>query len=230
MIANIEEGRTSAAWQAICRSQAIIEFDVEGRILWANDVLLCLLDYRLEDITSQHHRIFCAPEFSRSSEYAAFWRKLATGEFHAGRYARRARDGSTVYFQATYNPVPGADGRPERILKIASDVTRQVQLEHEVQSRYEEGQRLQAELQRGNAQLQSSMGELAAIVSTIGGIANQTNLLALNARIEAARAGEAGQGFAVVANEVKKLAGDTRLATQRAAEMMKRSVGADLAA
>lgn len=115
--------RMKAAWTAICLSQAVIEFDMDGRIRWANDVFLDIMGYRLEELVGRHHRILCDPESVASPDYAAFWRKLGSGEYHSGQYPRRTRDGSTVYLQATYNPVLGEDGRPEHILKIATDIS-----------------------------------------------------------------------------------------------------------
>nr|WP_277926011.1 methyl-accepting chemotaxis protein [Sphingomonas sp. JXJ CY 53] len=115
-----------------------------------------------------------------------------------------------------------AEGRPRKVVKIASDISRQVALEREVQERLEDRWRFQAELQRGNAQLKATMEELSGIVASIGAIATQSNLLALNATIKAARAGDSGRGVAVVASEVKRLAGETRSATDRAANMMAR--------
>lgn len=132
-----------------------------------------------------------------------------------------------MWIQASYNPILDGDGRPRKVVKIASDVTRQVLLEQEVQARLAEADIFQLELQEGKTQLEDTMAGLAGIVSSIGQIASQTNLLALNATIEAARAGEAGRGFAVVANEVKKLAGDTRSATEKAGRMMKREALAE---
>ncbi|UXC92619.1 methyl-accepting chemotaxis protein [Sphingobium sp. RSMS] len=99
-------------------------------------------------------------------------------------------------------------------------MTRQVRQEREARHRLADSHRLQHDLERQKNALEKTMTQLADIVSTIRGIAAQTNMLALNARIEAARAGEAGRGFAVVAGEVKKLADDTRIATERAAAMM----------
>jgi len=225
-----EDARTAAAWTAICRSQAVIEFDTGGHVLWANAIFLELMGYRLDQIVGQHHRIFCDAEQVGAPDYAAFWAKLGSGAFDAGLYRRVARDGREVWLQATYNPVLDPDGRPVRIVKFATDVTRQVKLEHEVQLRFDEGQLFQDQLQHGKQQLEATMHELSAIVRAIGDIAAQTNLLALNAAIEAARAGEAGRGFAVVASEVKKLAGDTRAATDKAADMMKRGAARALAA
>lgn len=200
---------TEAAWAALCRSQAVIEFDTSGTVLWANDVFVSLMGYRLAQVVGQHHRIFCTPELAASPAYAEIWRKLGSGDFLTGEYPRLTRGGKVVYLQATYNPVLDADGRPERILKIAADVS--------------DRREVQSELQRGNEQLKAALEELGGIVTSIGEIASQTNLLALNATIEAARAGESGRGFAVVAGEVKKLAGDTRAATERAAGMMARA-------
>lgn len=190
-----------AAWAAIERSQAVIEFTPEGTILDANAVFCTLLGYPREALIGRHHRMFCEPAYAASVEYAALWRKLSNGDFDSGEYRRITADGKPIWLQATYNPVLGDDGRPERILKIASDIT-------------------EAKTLAGT--LEATVSELDAIVRTISDIAQQTNLLALNATIEAARAGEAGRGFAVVATEVKKLANDTRLATERAAAMTMR--------
>ncbi len=188
-----------AAWEAICRSQAVIEFALDGMILWANPVFLKIMDYTLREIVGRHHALFCEQAYVRSSGYAAFWAKLGQGEFDVGEYRRRRKDGGEVWLQATYNPILDSSGKPERILKIATDVTISKML--------------------GN-RLETVLGQLASVVASINGLAAQTNLLALNATIEAARAGDAGRGFAVVASEVKKLAGDTRLATETAAEML----------
>jgi methyl-accepting chemotaxis protein len=212
------EGRQNA----IDLSQAVIEFDLTGQILDANRNFLAAFGYAREELVGRHHRVLCDDAHIRSPAYAEFWRRLASGAYHSGRYSRRARDGREVWIQATYNPILDAEGRPRKVVKIATDITRQVVLEQEVETRLAEGRRFQSELERGNAQLKSTMDELTAIVGAIGRIASQTNLLALNATIEAARAGDAGRGFAVVASEVKKLADDTRLATERAAEMLKR--------
>lgn len=188
-----------AVWDAICRSQAVIEFAPDGAILWANDLFLATMGYALGEIVGRHHRIFCDEGQARSAAYAALWEKLGQGDFDAGEYRRLGKNGQEVWLQATYNPVFNAEGRVERILKIATDTTPSKIL---------------------RAELKSTVDGLVDIVDTISGIANQTNLLALNATIEAARAGEAGRGFAVVAAEVKKLAGDTRAATDRARAMV----------
>ena len=188
-----------AAWDAICRSQAVIEFDPRGIILWANDSFLATMGYALADVEGRHHRIFCEPGYADTPAYADFRRKLGRGEFDAGEYKRVGKGGRAIWLQATYNPVFRADGSVERILKIATDTTPAHQLRME---------------------LRNTVDGLSDIVNSIGLIANQTNLLALNASIEAARAGEAGKGFAVVAAEVKKLAGDTRSATDRARAMV----------
>lgn len=198
VVAQSARGLT-AGWSAICRSQAVVEFSPLGEVLWANDVFLRLLGYELSEVQGRHHRIFCEPGYARSAEYAAFWHKLGQGNYDGGEYKRLRRDGRRVWLQATYNPVLDDNGAPERILKIAVDITAAKSLSEE---------------------LEIVVAELSGIVGTISGIAQQTNLLALNATIEAARAGDAGRGFSVVASEVKKLAGDTRLATDQAVAMV----------
>ncbi|AUW59496.1 methyl-accepting chemotaxis protein [Sphingobium sp. SCG-1] len=206
---------------AIDRSQAVIEFDLQGNILSVNDNFLRIFGYSAAELVGRHHRVLCDPAFAQSLEYRDFWKRLGSGSFNAGRYCRRDRNGNSVWIQATYNPILNADGLPWKILKIASDVSHQVMLEGQVHDRLEEGIRLQQALEDRRADLERKIAQISEIVGSIGQIAQQTNMLALNAAIEAARAGEVGRGFAIVASEVKKLAIDTREATDRAAAMMR---------
>jgi len=205
---------------AVRHSAAVVDFALDGTVLDANDNFLTLIGYTRDEVVGAHHRLFCDPAISQSSDYRHFWDRLAQGHFESSRFPRRTRDGREIWLQATYNPVFDPVGRPLKIVKIASDVTAQVELEREVQKRLDEVQQFKLDVEDKKQTLEWTMGRLAGIVSTIGDIASQTNLLALNAAIEAARAGEAGRGFAVVATEVKKLASDTRAATALATGMM----------
>ena len=95
----------SSMMDAINRVQALIEFDLQGRVLHANSNFLKVFGYTLDEVVGQHHRLFCEPEFSRSSEYDLFWKHLASGELHAGEFKRLAKNGQAVWIQASYNPI-----------------------------------------------------------------------------------------------------------------------------
>jgi methyl-accepting chemotaxis protein len=115
--------RMSAVIDALDKSQAVIEFHMDGTVVTANDNFLHLLGYRLEEIQGKHHRIFVEEEHRQSHEYQDFWAKLNRGEYQAGEFARVCKDGSIVYIQASYNPVLDKDGKPVKVIKYASDIT-----------------------------------------------------------------------------------------------------------
>ena len=200
---------------AINRSMAMIEFNLQGEVLTANDNFLNTMGYRLEDIRGKHHRLFCNREEADSAGYKSFWAQLNRGEYVSGRFQRVGRNGQPIWLRATYNPVFDSNGKLYKVVKFASDVTEQVQ-HQEAESRaariaYDTALQTDATAQQGAQVVQHTVevmqgiaGELnraaegisavseqsemiSSIVQTIRGIAEQTNLLALNAAIEAAR-------------------------------------------
>nr|WP_269330095.1 PAS domain-containing methyl-accepting chemotaxis protein [Kineosporia babensis] len=108
---------------AISRSQAVIEFDLDGNVLDANDAFLDLMGYRIHELRGQHHRLFLKPEEAGSPEYRQFWEKLGRGEFDSGEYRRVTKTGAEVWIRATYNPILNAEGKPFKVVKFATDVT-----------------------------------------------------------------------------------------------------------
>src|SRR5262249_21161732 len=111
----------------------VIEFNLEGKILHANDNFLNTVGYRLEEIKGQHHSMFVDPVYRAGDEYRRFWEKLGRGEYDAGQYKRIGKAGKEVWIQASYNPILDADGRPFKVVKYATDVTAQVQLSHQME-------------------------------------------------------------------------------------------------
>jgi len=108
---------------AISKSQAVIEFDLSGTILTANENFCATMGYRLEEIEGQHHSMFAAPDFARSKEYSEFWRALGRGEYQAAEYLRLGKGGKEVWIQASYNPIFDMNGHPYKIVKYATDIT-----------------------------------------------------------------------------------------------------------
>ncbi|CAK13828.1 PAS domain-containing methyl-accepting chemotaxis protein [Pseudomonas entomophila] len=237
--------------KALMRSTAVIEFNLDGQVLAANDRFLQTMGYNLEQVRGKHHRMFCDPEEASSVGYQQFWDKLRRGEFVADRFKRIDAHGRVVWLEASYNPIIDAHDVLYKVVKFATVITDQVNqelavaqaadiayttsLETDSSARKATDVVTQTvEVMRG---LEGSMQDAAdgiqaldkqskvigAIIKTISDIAGQTNLLALNAAIEAARAGEQGRGFAVVADEVRQLASRTSSATEEIAKVVQQN-------
>lgn len=109
--------------QAIHKAQAIIEFSMDGIILTANNNFLKAVNYNVDEIVGKHHRIFCESNYANSIDYKLFWEKLARGEFESGEFRRFGKNAKEVWLQASYNPILDSNGKPQKIVKIASDIT-----------------------------------------------------------------------------------------------------------
>jgi methyl-accepting chemotaxis protein len=112
--------------EAIGKSQAVIEFNLDGTIITANDNFLAALGYSLGDIKGRHHSMFVDPAERDTPAYREFWAKLNRGEYEAGEFKRIARGGREIYIQASYNPILDLNGKPFKVVKYASDITKQV--------------------------------------------------------------------------------------------------------
>jgi methyl-accepting chemotaxis protein len=110
----------------------VIEFELDGTVLTANDNFLKALGYRLDEIVGKHHSLFVEPAYRSSPEYAEFWAALRRGEYQAAQFKRIAKGGREVWIEASYNPILDAEGKPVRVIKFATDITRQIALLGEV--------------------------------------------------------------------------------------------------
>jgi diguanylate cyclase (GGDEF)-like protein/PAS domain S-box-containing protein len=123
------EARLAGHAKAIDASQAVIEFRMDGTIVTANQRYLSMMGYSEHELVDRHHRIFLRPEYAGSEEYRQFWLALERGEIQTGEFQRFAKNGDPVWMQATYAPIVGLDGKPEKVLKLTTDITKRVHTE-----------------------------------------------------------------------------------------------------
>ncbi|WP_435641125.1 methyl-accepting chemotaxis protein [Micavibrio aeruginosavorus] len=228
---------------SIHKSMAVIEFNMDGTVITANKNFLDTVGYGLDEVKGHHHRMFMEPNEAEGAEYRKFWDDLRAGQYQAAEYKRLGKGGREIWIQASYNPIFDLNGRPFKVVKFATDVTKQVTAKQNAGKMIESAAVGTEELSASVKEITESMtksrattekaygiveqadqqtnkladaaASMGGIVELINSIASQINLLALNATIESARAGEAGKGFAVVANEVKNLAAQAKTATDK---------------
>ena len=117
-------GDNAAILSALNKSQAIIEFKPDGTIITANKNFLAAMGYSLEEIRGRHHSMFVEPAYKDGAEYREFWQKLARGEYQSAQYKRLGKGGKEVWIEASYNPILDRRGRPYKVVKFATDISK----------------------------------------------------------------------------------------------------------
>lgn len=190
--------------EALHRSQAVIEFDLDGRIVEANKNFLDVMGYRLEEVKGQHHRMFMLPEEGASAAYQGFWRKLRDGRFDAGEYRRLAKGGREIWLQATYNPLYNAKGEVIGVLKLAADIS--------------ESKRAQ------QAALRAVEDQLTAKVSTVAGQISESSGKATHSAQAAVQAASNVQAMATGVAELSRSVAEINRQVSRALEVSNAAV------
>jgi PAS domain S-box-containing protein len=131
-----KEVEISNRMNAINQSNAVIEFELNGNIKYANDLFLSTMGYSSQDeLVGKHHSIFMEDDVKDTQAYFDFWERLSEGKFFSGEITRKKKDGTLIYLQATYNPIISTDGRVYSVMKIATDITKSFNQQMEIEKK-----------------------------------------------------------------------------------------------
>jgi methyl-accepting chemotaxis protein len=253
-ITAIKEAMSNAEGQlaAIGKSQAMIEFDLSGNILHANENFLSALGYSLEEIKGQHHSMFVEPAERNGEAYTRFWQKLGRGEYDENQYLRIGKGGRKVWIQASYNPIVDAHGQPMKVVKFATDITANKQAEIALRQAVEETRAVIAATQSKNLTQRISLdgktgeiGELCtgvnelvdsftAIIRAVSEISAKvaagSTRIGTDSRDLAQRTEEQASSLEETAATTEELAASVKQSYERACEAANLGVVADKAA
>ena len=159
---------------AVGRVMAVIEFDLDGKILEANENFLNATGYSIDEVRGQHHRMFVDKAHAESAEYRLFWEKLRRGEYDAGQYKRIGKGGKEIWLQASYNPILDDDGKPFKVVKYATDITTQVHASEALQQAVQQTQTVVKAAEASDLTQRIPMdgksGEVATLCAGVNGL------------------------------------------------------------
>ena len=201
---------------AINKAQAVIEFNIDGAVIDANDNFLSALGYRIEEIKGRHHNMFVDEIYRASPEYRAFWEKLGRGEYDAGQYKRIAKDGREIWIQASYNPIFDMNGRPYKVVKYATDVTAQRKVAERVREISGIVASAASEM-RATAEGMSNTAEQAA--ARANSVSNAAQIASNNVQTVSA----AGEELSASISEIARQVGESTNITQQAVSETERT-------
>ncbi len=171
------EGQISA----VSKSQAVVEFTMEGKVLTANDNFISTMGYSLAEIKGQHHSMFVDPVHRSSPEYRLFWDKLGRGEFDAGVYQRFAKGNREVWLAASYNPIMDMNGKPFKVVKYATDTTEQVRAANMLKEAVEQAQSVTTAAKDGDLSqripLEGKTGPIQLLCSGVNSLMETTGVI-----------------------------------------------------
>lgn len=166
---------------AVSKSQAVIEFSMDGKILNANENFISTMGYSLAEIKGQHHSMFVDPIYRSSPEYRMFWDKLGRGEFDAGVYKRFAKGNREVWLQSSYNPIMDMNGKPFKVVKYASDVTEQVKAANMLKEAVEQAQGVTSAAKDGDLSqripVEGKTGPIQVLCSGVNSLMETTGVI-----------------------------------------------------
>ena len=218
--------------EAVNKSLAIIEFDPQGTILTANDNFCAAMGYSLSEIKGKHHSMFCEDSYVSSSEYAAFWQKLRSGNFDSHQYMRLGKGGKEVWIQASYCPVTNRSGQTVKVVKVATDITARVKsinaianglkalADNNLQYRIEESmdpsfEALKVNFETALARLAQTMGDVSQAANSIDNnlveLASASEDLSRRTEQQAAAVVETTAAVNEIANKVNSSAARSRV-------------------
>jgi methyl-accepting chemotaxis protein len=160
---------------AIHKSQAVIEFQMDGTVITANENFLKTLGYTLDEIKGKHHSLFVDENYRRSAEYKEFWAKLGRGEYQAAEYKRIGKGGKEVWIQGSYNPILDLNGKPFKVVKFATDVTARVKTAQEIERISQSLAGASEELTATSQQMSANAEETSAQASVVSAGAEQVD-------------------------------------------------------